>query len=71
MASTFNDAGSGFPTWPGLLRDMDVNRASGRLAYHVLDAMVSLIESAEKDEYVHLTSTVQRPPAVQRAAHPA
>jgi predicted dehydrogenase len=40
------------------------NRASGRLAYHVLDAMVSLIESGEQGKYLDLTSTVERPPAL-------
>jgi predicted dehydrogenase len=63
--------GIGLSNLAGSLRDMDVNRASGRLAYHVLDVMVSLIESSEKGEYVHIASTVQRPPAVQPAARPA
>ena len=40
------------------------NRASGRLAYHVLDAMVSLIDAGEESRYVELTSTVDRPPAL-------
>ncbi|HTT88092.1 MAG TPA: Gfo/Idh/MocA family oxidoreductase [Acidimicrobiales bacterium] len=40
------------------------NRASGRLAYHVLDAMVSLIESGETGKQVDLTSSVERPPAM-------
>jgi predicted dehydrogenase len=40
------------------------NRASGRLAYHVLDAMVSVIESGEHGKYLDLTSTVERPPSL-------
>jgi predicted dehydrogenase len=41
-----------------------VNRASGRLAYHVLDAMVGLVESGEEGKQVEMTSTVERPPAL-------
>ncbi len=44
------------------------NRASGRLAYHILDAMVGLIESGEQGKYVDLTSAVERPPALVRKA---
>ena len=44
------------------------NRASGRLAYHVLDAMVSVLEAGHKGEYVQLTSTVERPPSIVRDA---
>jgi predicted dehydrogenase len=40
------------------------NRASGRLAYHVLDAMVGLIESGDEGKQVDITSTVERPPAL-------
>jgi predicted dehydrogenase len=39
-------------------------RASGELAYHVLDVMVSIAESAERDESVVIASTVQLPPAL-------
>jgi predicted dehydrogenase len=42
------------------------NRASGQLAYHVLDAMVSLVESGEQGKYLDLTSAVERPPALVR-----
>ncbi len=40
------------------------NRASGRLACHVLDAMVGLIESGEEGKQVDITSAVERPPAL-------
>jgi predicted dehydrogenase len=38
------------------------NRASGDLAYHVLDTMVALIESGQEGKYVELTSSIERPP---------
>ena len=38
------------------------NRASGDLAYHVLDAMIALAESGETGERIDLASTVRRPP---------
>jgi predicted dehydrogenase len=56
--------GIGLSNLAGSLAGTDHNRASGRLAYHVLDAMVSLIESGEQGKYVDLTSTVDRPPAL-------
>ncbi len=37
------------------------NRASGRLAYHVLDAMCSISEAAEQGRRVELSSSVERP----------
>ena len=39
-------------------------RASGELAYHLLDAMVSIAESAERDASVVVDSTVDLPPAL-------
>ncbi len=39
-------------------------RASGELAYHVLDVMVSIAESAERDESVPVVSSVVLPPAL-------
>jgi predicted dehydrogenase len=39
------------------------NRASGDLAYHVLDTMAALVESGQEGKYIELTSTVERPPA--------
>ena len=40
------------------------NRCSGDLAYHVLDVMLSLIESAEKGEFMIVESTVDQPAAL-------
>jgi predicted dehydrogenase len=40
------------------------HRASGELAYHVLDVMESLLEAANRGETVQVTSTCDRPPPV-------
>lgn len=40
------------------------HRASGALAMHVVDTMVSIAESAERGEFVPVTSTIGTPPAV-------
>ena len=37
------------------------NRCSGELAYHVLDVMESLLESAEKGKFIDIESTTERP----------
>jgi predicted dehydrogenase len=60
--------GIGLANLADSLAGAGVNRASGRLAYHVLDAMVSVLEAGHKGEYVQLTSTVERPPAIVRDA---
>jgi predicted dehydrogenase len=58
--------GIGLANLAEALRGTGHNRASGRLAYHVLEAMVALIESGEKGEYIDLASTIERPPAMAR-----
>ncbi len=40
------------------------HRASGELAYHVLDVMESLLEAASQGSTVTVTSTCDRPPPV-------
>jgi len=40
------------------------NRCSGELAYHVLDVMLSLIESGEIEKFVNIESTVEQPAAL-------
>jgi predicted dehydrogenase len=37
------------------------NRASGRLAEHVLDISLSIFEASAREKHVHLQSTVERP----------
>jgi predicted dehydrogenase len=43
-------------------------RASGRLAYHVLDAMVALGESSEHGRHIEIESTTDRPEAMPSRA---
>ena len=45
-------------------------RASGELAYHVLDAMLSIEESITKGQAVMVTSTVDVPPALPEGWDP-
>ncbi|TWD82920.1 putative dehydrogenase [Kribbella amoyensis] len=46
------------------------HRADGALAYHVLDIMESLLESAAQDQSLDVASTVDRPAAVPLGASP-
>ena len=39
------------------------HRASGALAYHVLDAMLAIEESSQKNQYIELSSQIIRPEA--------
>ena len=52
------------------IRSGGPHRADGALAYHVLDVMESLLESAAKDQSVDVASTVERPAAVPLGASP-
>jgi predicted dehydrogenase len=56
--------GLGVLTMARTLRGTDLHIATGRLGYHVLDAMVSIEESIERKEFVKLTSTVGAMPAL-------
>jgi predicted dehydrogenase len=40
------------------------HRASGELAYHVLDLMYAFQEASEQEQHVHLQSTAERPAAL-------
>ncbi|MEO6117062.1 MAG: Gfo/Idh/MocA family oxidoreductase, partial [Pseudolysinimonas sp.] len=46
------------------------HRASGELAFHVLDIMESIIRAGREHAVIELTSTVERPEAVPWGAHP-
>ena len=37
------------------------HRCNGKLAYHVLDVMCSILDACEKKEYITLQSTCERP----------
>ncbi len=52
------------------IRTGQPHRADGALAYHVLDVMESLLESAAQDQPVDVASTVERPAAVPLGASP-
>jgi len=47
-----------------------VHRANGKIAYHVLDVMESLLAAADTGQAVDITSSCDRPPAVPFGAHP-
>jgi predicted dehydrogenase len=53
--------GIGLASLGSALRGTGENRASGRLAYHVLDAMVAIVESAEAGRRVEVSSSAERP----------
>jgi predicted dehydrogenase len=46
------------------IREGRPHRASGALAYHVLDAMLAFIESSQSGEHVALTSDIEQPDAL-------
>jgi predicted dehydrogenase len=52
------------------IRTGQPHRASGSLAYHVLDVLESLLEAAAQDQPVDVASTVERPAAVPLGASP-
>jgi predicted dehydrogenase len=56
-----NWRGLGLADMAGYLGTEDRHRASGELAYHVLDIMEGLHESAERGEHLVLESTCDRP----------
>lgn len=46
------------------------HRCSGELAYHVTDVMCSILESAEKGQYVTIENTCERPAALRDGLAP-
>ena len=69
VGSTFS-RGAGVVELARAIRAGRPERASGDVAYHVLDVMVSLSESAERGERVAVESTVEVPPALPEAWDP-
>lgn len=53
------------------IRAGEQERASGELAYHVLDVMISIAEAAESHQAVELASTVEVPPLLPEGWDPA
>lgn len=56
--------GTGVVELAQAIRAGRTERASGELAFHVVDVMVSIVESAERDESVLVQSSVVLPPAL-------
>jgi len=52
------------------VRTGEPHRASGELAYHVLDVLESFVDSAVQDQPLDVASTVTRPAAVPLGASP-
>jgi len=59
-----NVRGIGLADMITAIREGRPHRASGRLAYHVLDTMHCIIDSADLGRHVELKSTVDRPEAL-------
>jgi predicted dehydrogenase len=62
--------GVGLADLAGALRTGRPHRASGELAYHVLEIMDAILRSSADKRVVELTSTVQRPAPVELGADP-
>jgi predicted dehydrogenase len=56
--------GTGVADMALAIREGRPHRASGALAYHVLDAMLAFIESSQSGEHVALTSDIEQPDAL-------
>jgi predicted dehydrogenase len=61
FGNTENSRGLGISDLALGLQTGKPHRASGEMAYHVLDIMVSLLESADEGKHVAIESTMQRP----------
>ena len=58
---TTNSRGIGVADMAYALRAGQPHRASGELAYHVLDAMQAILEASAEGKHIMLTSTCSRP----------
>ena len=56
-----NSRGLGVADLARAIRDGNPARASGNLAYHVLDVMHATLESSDLGRHVMIESTVERP----------
>ena len=62
--STDNSRGLGVSDLARAMREGDTPRASGELAYHVLDIMHATLESSERGQHIEIESTAERPAAL-------
>lgn len=72
VAAGYTDAGRGYGL-ADLARAIETarpHRASGELAFHVLEIMEAVLAAGERHAVVALTSTVERPEAVPLGARP-
>ncbi len=72
VAAGYSEAGRGFGL-ADLARAIETgrpHRASGELAFHVLEIMEAVLAAGARHEVVALTSTVERPDAVPLGARP-
>ena len=67
-ASAKNLRGLGVIEMAGALRQGEQPRASGELAYHVLDVLLSILESSATGRHIQVTSTCARPSLLPRSA---
>jgi predicted dehydrogenase len=58
---TENSRGLGVADMAHALRSGRPHRASGALAYHVLDAMHAFLDSSQEGRHIELQSTCERP----------
>lgn len=59
-----NSRGIGVADMADALRTGRPHRASGQLAYHVLDIMHAILEASQEDRHITLQSTIERPAAL-------
>jgi predicted dehydrogenase len=64
--NTENSRGLGLADLAAGLRSGEAHRASAEMAYHVLDIMVSVLESSDAGKHIDIESTMQRPAPVAR-----
>lgn len=59
--NTENSRGLGVSDMVGALRDGTSHRASGEMAYHIVDVMHAVLESSEQGRLISIKSTFERP----------
>jgi predicted dehydrogenase len=65
---TDDSRGIGVSDMAAALREGRAPRASGELAFHVVDVMHAALESAEQERYLHIASSIERPEPLGEAA---
>ncbi|HZR44433.1 MAG TPA: Gfo/Idh/MocA family oxidoreductase [Ktedonobacteraceae bacterium] len=66
---TKNTRGIGLADMAHAMRSGRPHRASGELAYHVLDTMQAFIDSSRENRHIELTSTCNRPTPLDSGLH--